>query len=74
MSAQDADALALWDARARAVISRLDAAIAGDSAPAPPGEIVHPAAVNMGPQPDRIDPWDAYVCRFEEDTAEQLPE
>jgi hypothetical protein len=28
------------------------------------GPVAPPA--NMGPQPERIDHWDAYVCRFDD--------
>lgn len=107
MPRKDADALAVWDAKARTVISRIDAAlddntvaesptVTSDRLPAlvrrivdrpspPPGEILTPPVVhlavddvarpagpvagptNMAHQPDRIDHWDAYVCRFDGD-------
>jgi hypothetical protein len=44
--------------------------------PPPPGRIFTPgrsgdesraAPPNMGPQPYRLDHWDAYVCRFSEE-------
>ena len=120
MPRKDADALAVWDARAREMIGRLDEVldsstasphhsdflpapdpdrpadglpldprlgrlarrVAGTSTP-PPGEILHPEPVvgaawrrdpapravrpNMGAQEERIDHWDAYVCRFDDD-------
>lgn len=87
--ARDSDRIAVWDAKARALISRIDAALdetrvtppePDGSAqldalthrvtlrtPPPPGEIIKPAPPNMGPQPDRLDHWDAYVCRFDTD-------
>lgn len=97
---KDVDAVALWDAKARTLIGRIDAALAIDppapltTAPAgedpdprltalarramtrtppPPGEILTLVPPNMGPGLDRIDPWDAYVCRFDDDTGENEP-
>jgi len=91
MSPKDVDALALWDAKARTLIDRIDEVIDDETrppaplapldalvhrviarTPPPPGEIIDPAPTNMGPQPDRIDQWDAYVCRFDgsDDTGE----
>lgn len=90
MPPKDVDALAIWDAKARTLIDRIDAVLdeSGANAPVvalnpldalvhrvitrtpqPPGEIIWPDAepANMGPQSDRIDPWDAYVCRFDDD-------
>ncbi len=120
---KDVDALAVWDAKARTLLGRIDAALAeaapaapaegapaalaarfsppGGAAPTdapktaaadvqdeqpaadprlaalasramtrtppPPGEILTLVPRNMGAQPDRIDPWDAYVCRFDRD-------
>jgi hypothetical protein len=106
MPRRDADALAVWDAKARTLINRIDAALEGngssetpvtppdrlpsvvrriiDRASPPPGEILTPPMVhlaiddiarpagtgvtptNMAHQPDRIDHWDAYVCRFDD--------
>lgn len=117
MPRRDSDALAVWDAKARSALDRIDAVLA-DSQPAsepagvsagataeaphaelmqalvhrvidrtspPPGEILTPELVhraidelphatgtlptptNMAHQPDRIDHWDAYVCRFDGD-------
>jgi hypothetical protein len=114
MPRRDADALAVWDAKARTLINRIDAALDDngssyapvattdrprapadrlpalvhriiDRASPPPGEIITPPPAhlpvdditrpvgavgrprNMAHQPDRIDHWDAYVCRFDED-------
>jgi hypothetical protein len=107
MPRRDADALAVWDAKARTLINRIDAvlndttgssqaAVTVDRLPMlvrtiidrtspPPGEILTPPQVhlavddiarptgtrgmpsNMAHQPDRIDHWDAYVCRFDTD-------
>lgn len=117
MPPKDVDALAVWDAKARTLIDRIDAVLDGttamDEPPAdplhalvhavidrtqpPPGEILTPDVVhrtidrapwsareagratttsrptitptNMEHQPDRIDHWDAYVCRFDGDGA-----
>ena len=111
MPRRDADALAVWDAKARTLINRIDAVLNDatgsseaaaatvtvdrlpmlvrsiiDRTPPPPGEILTPPQVhlavddiarptgtrgmasNMAHQPDRIDHWDAYVCRFDADS------
>ena len=119
MPRRDSDALAVWDAKARTAIDRIDAVLEGNGyaaagvpavadlpveadpetaellralahrvanrAAPPPGEIVTPPVVhlavddlprpaesdprpsNMAHQPDRIDHWGAYVCRFDAD-------
>ena len=108
MPRKNVDALAVWDARSRTLIGRIDAVLDEAGSPAagpasatpleslarramtrqspPPGEILtvetppdgplaewarprgtdRSAPVNMGPQPERIDHWDAYVCRFDD--------
>ena len=97
--ARDSDRMAVWDAKARALVDRIDAALGEDPVEAPEadtstqlnalvrrvmlrtqppgGEILRPASSNgdilraappnMGPQPDRFDHWDAYVCKFDAD-------
>jgi hypothetical protein len=93
--ARDSDRKAVWDAKARTLINRIDEVL-GEAPPAPAqpdlqpqldalaqramlrtpppfGRIItpgrsadpsRPAPPNMGPQPDRLDHWDAYECRF----------
>jgi hypothetical protein len=108
MPPKDADALAVWDAKARTLIDRIDAVLGETEprvsraavddpitelvhrviarTPPPAGEILSPVPssepsawqtsrptgqpTNMGHQPDRIDHWDAYVCRFDSEGAE----
>lgn len=96
--ARDSDRKAVWDAKARTMINRIDEVLGDNSpapaepnlqpqldaltqrvmlrAPLPPGRIITPgrsadtfraAPPNMGPQPDRLDHWDAYECRFAEE-------
>ncbi|MGH3986960.1 MAG: hypothetical protein ACRDTZ_06540 [Pseudonocardiaceae bacterium] len=89
MPPKDVDAIAVWDAKARTLIDRIDAFLPEEGntvadvatddpldalvhrviarTPPPAGEILSPRPTNMGPQPDRIDPWDAHVCRFDSD-------
>ena len=87
---RDSDRIAVWDAKARALVDRIDTAL-GEvheqaeepddphrpeldaltrrvmlRTPPPPGRIIRADAPNMGPQPDRVDHWDAYVCRFDD--------
>ncbi len=99
MRRTDADAHAVWNARARTAIDRINEVLddldttarapgplpwepdrrlgqltrrAAARTPAPPGRIIRPEPpgerrpANMGPQPDRVDHWDAYVCRFDD--------
>lgn len=98
MPPKDVDAIAIWDAKARTLIGRIDAVlgdvthVAPDDSldglvhrvitrtPPPAGEILRPARTddspsemgqsNMGHQSDRIDHWDAYVCRFGDEDAQ----
>ena len=90
---RDSDRLAVWDAKARSLVARIDAALgevrepADEAAdphdlhqpeldaltrrvmlrtPPPAGRIIKADTPNMGPQPDRVDHWDAYVCRFDD--------
>jgi hypothetical protein len=90
---RDSDRIAVWDAKARSLVARIDEALdevhepADGSAdpsnphqsqldaltrrvmlrtPPPSGRIIKAGTPNMGPQPDRADHWDAYVCRFDD--------
>jgi hypothetical protein len=68
---KDIDALAIWDAKARTLIGRIDEVIGEDVevsviyGPIPPVRQI--IGKNMGPDPDRIDHWDSYVARFDEE-------
>lgn len=85
--ARDSDRLAVWDAKARALIDRIDSVLGEEHdatpgpdtsvqldamtrrvmlrTPRPSGKVFPTPPPNMGPQPDRLDHWDAYVCRFD---------
>ena len=90
---RDSDRIAVWDAKARSLVARIDEAL--DELPEPADGSADPSNPHQsqldaltrrvmlwsraserpdhqgghpehGPQPDRADHWDAYVCRFDD--------